>query len=44
MTDFEINIKNNLLRILETLSSTEEQINHKKAVPFVHIPYKLICQ
>lgn len=44
VSDLEINIKNNILRTLRVLGSVEEQIAYKEAVPYVHVPYELICQ
>lgn len=44
MNELQQNSKNNLIQTLECLASTKEQLNYKKSVPFVHIPYELICQ
>lgn len=44
MNELQINSKNNLFQTLECLASKEEQVNYKNSVPFVHIPYELICQ
>lgn len=44
MEELKVNSKNSLFRTLETISSDEEQLVYKDAVPFVHIPYELICQ
>lgn len=44
MNELQINSRNNLFQTLECLASQKEQLAYKNAVPFVHIPYELICQ
>jgi len=44
MNELQKNSKNNLVDTLECLASTTEQTSYKNSVPFVHIPYELICQ
>lgn len=44
MNQLQTNSKNNLFETLEYLASIDKQIGYKESVPFVHIPYELICQ
>lgn len=44
MNTLQTNSRFNLFKTLEYLSSKEEQISYKEAVPFVDIPGELICQ
>lgn len=44
MTELQINTRQNVERFFEQLSSKEELIRYKSAVPFVHIPDELFAQ
>lgn len=44
MNELQENSRFNLINTLDYLGSKDNQIRYKKAVPFVHIPYELICQ
>ena len=44
MNELQKNAKRNLIQTLECLASKTLQTSYKKSVPFVHIPYELICQ
>lgn len=44
MNELQINSRENLCQTLECLASRKEQLDYKNAVPYVHIPYELICQ
>lgn len=44
MNELQKNTKDNITDFLNTISSTDSQLNYKKSVPFVHIPNELACQ
>jgi len=44
MTELQKNSKSHIMDFFYTLASNERQINYKKSVPVVHIPYELIAQ
>ena len=44
MNELQENSRLNLIQTLDCLASMTEQLNYKNSVPFVHIPYELICQ
>ena len=44
MTELQINIRRQVEDFFELLSSKEQLIRYKNAVPFVHIPNELIAQ
>lgn len=44
MKNLQKNSRLRIFEVLETIASKDLQINYKAAVPFVHIPYELICQ
>ena len=44
MNELQENSRFNLIQTLECLASMTEQTSYKNSVPFVHIPYELICQ
>ena len=44
MTELQKNTKINVFEMFEDLSSKQEQLDYKNAVPFVHIPNELISE